>query len=260
VIDLHAHLLPGIDDGPPDDAGSVAMAKAAVEAGITAMAATPHIDHANNVMVGELADRRARLAQVLADERVDLQILQGGELTGARLMELPAEDLSALTLGGGRYLLLECPFTPVGSMFEHIVFRAQSLGFDVLLGHPERSPEFAGRPERLAGLVERRVLVQVTAGSLSGHFGRTVQRSTIEMLAEGLVHVISSDAHEARRRRPDLLSGVDALEGLVPGVADHAAYWTEVVPAAIVDGGEVEPAPRLKPSKGRMLTKRLLRR
>jgi protein-tyrosine phosphatase len=260
VIDLHSHLLPGIDDGPPDAAGSVAMARAAVQAGITAIAATPHIDHAHDVVVGELAERRLRLQAVLAAEGVELEVLQGGEITGARMMELGAEDLSVLTLGGGRHLLLECPFTPVGSMFEHIVFRAQSLGFDVLLGHPERSPEFAQRPARLASLIDRRVLVQVTAGSLAGHFGRTVQRATIEMLAEGLVHVIASDAHEALRRRPDLLEGLEALERLVPGVADHAEYWTEVVPAAIVDGGDVEPPPRLKPSKGRMLTKRLLRR
>jgi protein-tyrosine phosphatase len=260
VIDLHSHLLPGIDDGPPDDAGSIAMARAAVEAGIVAMAATPHIDHAHRVAVGELKRRRERLQTLLSAEGVALEILQGGELTGARLMELSAEELSVLTLGGGSYLLLECPFTPVGSMFEHLVFRAQSLGFEVLLGHPERSPEFAGRPERLASLVERRVLVQVTSGSLAGHFGRTVQRATIEMLAEGLVHVVSSDAHEAQRRRPDLLGGIEALERLVPGVGEHAAYWTQTVPAAIVGGAEVEPAPRLKPSKGRMLGKRLLRR
>jgi protein-tyrosine phosphatase len=138
VIDLHAHLLPGIDDGPPDDAGSLEMARVAVQAGITAMAATPHIGHAHDVVVAELAERRARLRELLTAEGIDLHVLQGGELTGARFMELQPQELAQLTLGGGRYLLLECPFTPVGSMFEQFVARAQGLGFDVLLGHPER--------------------------------------------------------------------------------------------------------------------------
>ncbi len=259
MIDLHSHLLPGIDDGPDDDDGAIALAKAAIEAGIDCMAATPHIDQKHAVKIEELAGRRDRLQGALSELGIPLRILQGGELTGTRLLELDAEHLETLTLGAGPYLLLECPFTPAGMMFDNVVSRAQSLGFQVVLAHPERSPEFMGKPERLSELTERGALAQVTTNSLTGGFGSTVQRATIEFFAAGLVHVVASDAHDARHRSPRLMEGFAAVETFLPGIQDAAEYWVRTAPGAIVAGTPVPAPPPLQVSRGRLAVRRLVR-
>lgn len=252
MIDLHAHLLPGIDDGPHDDDGAVVMARAAVDQGITAMAATPHIDFKHEVAIAELSARLNHLRQMLAGAGVSLEVHQGGEITPTRLLELTSTDLDMLTLGGGRYLLLECPFSRVGQMFDNVVFHAQSAGYEVLLAHPERSPEFLNDVPRLAGLVERGVRVQLTAGSLVGEFGRTVHGAAMTMAAEGLVHVVSSDAHDSVRRPPSLGPAMEALASAVPGSDQAIRYWTHTAPQTILTGTLVEPAPRLRAPRRRL--------
>jgi protein-tyrosine phosphatase len=243
VIDLHCHILPGLDDGPATPEAAVAMARAAVAAGTRAIATTCHVNHVFGLGPAELAGARAALAERLAAEGVELELLAGGEIAPERLPHLDDEALRALALGGGPYLLLECPLSPTGAALDMMVADLQRRGFGVLLAHPERSPGLMREPARLAALVERGALAQVTTGSLTGGFGEPVRRVAEEMVRRGLVHVLASDAHDAVHRPPDLRAagGLDERQ---------AAWMTEAAPAAIVAGRPLPERPPLPRARG----------
>ena len=227
MIDLHTHILPALDDGPPSTDASLEMARTAAAAGTRAMATTSHVAHVFSLDPEQIVHAREALAARLAHEGIDLELLAGGEIAHDRLPELDDESLRTLTLGGGSYLLLECPFTPIGDGLEPLVDDLHERGFDVLLAHPERSASFQRDPGLLASLVDQGALAQVTVGSLTGHFGQTAQRSAQLMVREGLVQVLASDAHDVVHRAP-VLEANGAL------TADQYKRMTSVVPEAIV--------------------------
>ncbi|HET8754837.1 MAG TPA: CpsB/CapC family capsule biosynthesis tyrosine phosphatase, partial [Solirubrobacteraceae bacterium] len=142
MIDLHAHILPGIDDGPATPEAALAMARTAAAAGTRAIATTSHVAHMFPIDPVQIVQGRERLAARLAAEGIELELLAGGEIAHDRLPELDDETLRSLTLGGGRYLLLECPFAPIGAGLEPLVDDLHERGFGVLLAHPERSASF----------------------------------------------------------------------------------------------------------------------
>jgi protein-tyrosine phosphatase len=243
MIDLHTHILPGVDDGPATTEAALGMAHAASVAGTRAMATTPHINHGFGVQPAGLASAREALADRLAEEGIELELLAGGEIAPERLQELDDDVLRTLALGGGHYVLLECPFSAVAGM-EMMVTDLHRRGFGVLLGHPERSPTFQRDPARLAALIELGALAQVTTGSFTGNFGEVPRRAAAAMLEQGLLHVLASDAHDEVHRRPDLHAA--------DGVLDEAQveWMTATVPAAIVAGGPLPDRPPLPPAGG----------
>jgi protein-tyrosine phosphatase len=232
VIDLHAHILPGIDDGPPTTEAALAMARTAAAAGTHAMATTSHVAHVFSLDPEQIVHGRETLAARLAYEGIDLELLAGGEVAHDRLPELTDDELRAVTLGGGSYVLLECPFAPIGDGLEPLVDDLHERGFGVLLAHPERSASFQRDPGLLATLVDQGALAQVTVGSLTGHFGSIPQRTAELMVREELVHVLASDAHDAVLRAP-VLDANGALS------ADQYMRMTTVVPEAILTGQPV---------------------
>jgi protein-tyrosine phosphatase len=251
MIDLHAHILPGLDDGPSSLVEALAMARVASAAGTRALATTTHVNHHFAVSPAHLMTARGALAERLATEGIELELLAGGEIAPERLADLDDETLRSLTLGGGPYVLLECPLSVGDAGLDLMVADLQRRGFGVLLGHPERSPAFLRDPGRLAALTARGALAQVTTGSLDGGFGQVVRRAATAMLEQGLVHVLASDAHDAVRRRPDL-NVPDALD-------DAQRTWMTVdAPAAIVAGSDLPPRPPLPRPRG--LRARMARR
>lgn len=230
MIDLHAHVLPGIDDGPPDLHSAIDLARVAVASGIRTMAATPHIDHRHHVAIDELADRRVELNTALASAGIGLHVVAGGEVTATRLLELGSSDLAKIALGGGRWLLLECPFmSGGGTFFDNAVYHAQSMGYDVLLGHPERSDELR-RPDRLVDLIDAGAATQVTAAAFTGGFGRSVLKAAFELARRGLISVVASDAHDAYKRSPHLLEHRGAVS------KEAFDVWTCAAPLALLEG------------------------
>jgi protein-tyrosine phosphatase len=250
VIDLHIHILPGLDDGPASDDAALAMARAAVGLGTQSVATTSHVDAGYGLRGAELAAAREALTARLDAEGIPLRLLQGGEIAAERLPLLDDDALAALTLGGGGTLLLECPFAPVGGAMEPMVADLRRRGFDVLLGHPERSPTFQRDPRRLERLVELGAIAQVTAGSLAGAFGSLVSRTAVVMLEAGLLHVIASDAHDTTRRTPDLHVAAEALTQRYGDAGEQLAWMTEAAPAAIVDGRPLPKRPPLPQARG----------
>jgi protein-tyrosine phosphatase len=250
VIDLHCHALPGIDDGPADMDEAIALARAAVEAGTRTLVATPHIDHSFGIDPGSLPGRVDALRQELAAADVPIEVLVGGEIALTRVIDLDESELDVLRLGGGPYLLLEAPLSPVAGDFEAVVLGVQERGWKVVLAHPERCPALLRQPERLARLVEAGVLTQVTAGSMAGVFGRTVARSTLRWLSAGLVHIVASDAHDAYRRPPSVLGAFERAEAELPGVKTIARWLTEETPRAVLDGAQLPERPPLPEAPG----------
>jgi protein-tyrosine phosphatase len=216
------------------------MARTAAAAGTRAIATTSHVNVGFGLGPADLAAARADLTALLRAEGVELELLAGGEIATRRLPSLDDETLAALTLGGGPYVLLECPLSTAPIDMGALVADLHARDFRVLLAHPERSPAFQRHPERLARLISGGALAQVTAGAFGGDFGAAARAAALTMLDRGLVHVLASDAHDAVRRPPDLRVADDVLdEAQVEWMADAA-------PSAIVAGDPLPARPPLR--------------
>lgn len=254
VIDLHCHLLPALDDGPAEEQASIALARRLVEDGVRIAAATPHLrsDHPD-VAPAELAGRCRALEDRCADEGVPLRIVPGGEVDLLWAQSASAEDLALASYGQrGSDLLVETPYGPLPRSFERLVSELQEAGFRILLAHPERSPTFQQDPQRLAELVARAVLVQVTASSLVGNPRRSRSTGLARALVEErLAHVIASDSHDAGHSgRASLADGVEAAGQLAPA---RSLWMVTEAPEAILSGDELPAPPADRPSFGRRL-------
>jgi protein-tyrosine phosphatase len=261
VIDLHSHVLPGIDDGPADMAGSLALAAAAAMDGTSTMAATPHLraDHPG-VRPEELAARCESLALAIAAAGVSLEIVSGAEVDVHWSMKASDEALRLASFAqNGTDLLLESPYGPLGSSFEDMVLSLSRRGYRVLLAHPERNPSFRAEPRRLELLVERGVLLQVTTQAVASKDPRSRSRWLAQGLVEhGLAHVIASDAHAATGgRSPTLSVAVRAARHLAP----LRAHWMVTdAPAAVLEGAPLPPPPSRRSAPGGGSRRRLWRR
>jgi len=239
VIDLHAHLLPGLDDGPPDEAGALAMAGEAAAAGVRMMAATPHLRaDFPAVRPEELADRAARVRERLAAAGVALEVVQGGEVDVLWAQTASDAALRAVSYGGrGHDLLVETPYGELPGMFEDLLFRIRVRGFRLLLAHPERNPSFQADPQRLIRLTEQGVLLQLTAASVSARGHSRAARLAHRLIADGHAHVIASDMHRAGGTRASL------RDALAAAGSDRARWMVTDAPAAILAGDPLPPAP-----------------
>lgn len=241
MIDLHFHILPQVDDGPPDLRRSIELARAAEADGTQLVAATPHLreDHPH-VRSSELAARCRELNAALADADVALEVVAGGELDVLWVQEADEEQLRLASYAQrGTDVLLETPYGAIAPSFDAAVRRLQALGYRILLAHPERNRAFQQAPARLSRLVRDGVLIQVTAGSLVPPRRRSRSHElAVQLVEHGLAHVIASDAHSATEMRPPNLSaGVAAASAIDPRVA---LWMTLDAPLAILAG---EPLP-----------------
>ena len=244
VIDLHSHVLPGIDDGPPTIEGSLALARAAAAAGTGVLLATPHVNSryrndATDIAAG-VRDLNARLRGegVATADGTPLEVRPGAEIALTLVAELAPEQLAALSLGGGPWLLVEPPFAPVAPNLDAIVLDLLDRGHRILLAHPERCPALRRDPRMLRGLVNAGVLTSVTAGSLVGHFGGEARDFALELARGGMLHNVASDAHDELHRPPVIAADVERA-----GLGPLARWLTVEVPTAILEGGEIPARP-----------------
>ena len=248
MIDLHCHLLPGIDDGAPDEAAALEMARIAVADGILTTACTPHVYPGlyENDAAG-IESRVDGLQRRLLDEGIELNLAIGADahLTPELLGRLKAGTVP--TRAGGRYFLLEPPHTVAPPRFSESMFGFVAAGYVPVLTHPERLSWIKHHYAVFAALVQSGVWMQVTAGSLNGRFGKAAQYFGEKMLDDGLVHLLATDAHSTRHRAPLLAEGRRAAERLVG--AEEARRLVVDRPRAILDDcppHEVAPAPALR--------------
>lgn len=241
MLDLHTHILPGVDDGPDSMEESMEMARLAFAGGTRIIVATPHnrdvVERSSISTVRSLVDEMNRLLQA---EALPVTVLMGME--NHLEMDTPqqVERGLALPIEGTRYILLEFPFEFYPFYAEDVVFKLQLQGLKPIIVHPERIAPIMDDVEVLANLVGKGALSQVTAGSIAGRFGKDVQRFTRELLRKDLVHIIASDGHTARgERRPVLSAGLEAAIKLVGEAA--AMKMVEDVPAAVVEDRDLDP-------------------
>lgn len=251
MIDLHCHILPGIDDGAADTGESVVLARAFAADGVHTVAATPHLrsDHPG-VVVAELAERCRSLNELLAEEGVPVHVVAGGEIDLLWAQSASPEKIALASYGQrGADLLLETPYGPLPPAFEQLVFNLQDAGFRILLAHPERNASLQRDPARIRELARRGVLIQVTASSLVGKSRRSKATGLARALVQdGIAHVIASDSHSlAGPERASLAQGVAAAAKIAPS---RSTWMVTEAPQAILAGEPLPRAPEDRPTLG----------
>ena len=236
MVDLHCHILPGVDDGSLDLADSLAMARQAAGDGIERVCATPHIRHDHDVRIEQIAGRIEDLNRALRDEGLPVEILQGGEVAETAVEGLSEEELGRVALGAGRWILLEPAPGPLSDTLIARVSRLAERGHRALIAHPERHLS-ADMYERIAILIAEGALVQATAD----FFLRERFAEGMRMLAaQGLVHVLSSDAHSSHGGRPLHLREAFGVLAEIEATAPHLEWMRAVAPRGIVQGDELD--------------------
>lgn len=236
MIDIHHHLLFGLDDGPREIEVSLAMAEMSIQNGVTHVVCTPHSSeqYAFNPQVN--SERLAMLQEQLGDR---LTLALGCDF---HLMYDNIEDAtvhpSRYSINGKNYLLVEFPNHSISPSMTEIFFRLGLAGLTSIITHPERNPVVVRHPERLAEWIRNGCYVQITAASLDGRFGKTAQQVSHDLLRQNWVHFIATDAHDVTSRPPKLRKaydtvamryGVETAERLCV-TNPHAAFYGEPMP------------------------------
>lgn len=257
MIDLHCHVLDGIDDGPATPDGSLALARTAVASGTRTLVATPHVNSRYENEASGIAAAVERLRALLHADGSPLALVAGAEVALSRVFEIEPDELSRLCLGDGGWLLLEPPFRASAPQLVPAVEMLQKRGYGVVLAHPERCPLFYRDIGLVEQLVRRGVLTSVTASSLTGSFGGAARAFAVQLAEIGLLHNIASDAHDDADRPPQIAKHIERA-----GLADLGEWLTEEVPGAILSGSEIPPRPRasISPRAGRQGSLSRLRR
>lgn len=250
MIDIHAHILPGVDDGPRDWDEAIATVRAAAAEGITEMVATSHM-----LPDGPFANTREQLLPLVDELRkrvgaagLPVRIHAGGEVHISPDLAQRLDEGRVLTYcDARRYMLVEFPPSEIPSYAEHVLFELQLRGVTPVLAHVERNQGVLRNPERLYELIARGALAQVTASSLRGR-GAVTEFSEY-LIRHRMVHFVATDTHGADRRPPRLS---EALETLSQWIGDEAARRLVYENPAALLAGESWPEPdALRPSRRR---------
>ncbi|WP_042345875.1 tyrosine-protein phosphatase [Bacillus massiliigorillae] len=202
MIDLHSHILWGVDDGAKTLEDSLKMAKQAVNQGIRTIVATPH--HMNGNYLNTRKDIKTKVSELnnhLEKKQIPLDVLPGQEIRvyGDLLKDYEKGQLVCVN-DVTNYLLIELPTFNFTDYYEKILFEIRLQGLIPVIVHPERNRFFLENPHKLYDLVQQGVLTQVTAASLTGHFGRRIKKFSLQIIKANLTHFIASDAHNVSTR------------------------------------------------------------
>ena len=234
MIDLHTHILPGLDHGPRDWDEALEMCRIAVADGITTIAVTPHVSEVFPNSSQRIEAAAVELRQRLGDAGIPLTVVVGGDYH----VRPDLSPRNVLTLGGnGRYFLLEFPYQLLPPRADAFVKMLIDRGLLPIVTHPERTASLQRDWRRLEPLVKAGALVQVTAGSLLGEFGPAAAAAANRFLKKGWVHLLASDAHWAHERAPRLAGGRDAAAKVIGEEAARALV--ESNPEAILQGRDL---------------------
>jgi protein-tyrosine phosphatase len=222
MIDIHSHILPEVDDGAKSLDEALRMAEIAVADGITHMVATPHCGEYGTTEGWESIKMRVSDFQAHLDRNgIGLQMVTGTETLVAPTLPQWMDEEIGFSIGKTRYLLIEFPFTNLPFYTENVLFDLQAKGFTPIVAHPERYAYVQQEPEFVEKLVSKGMLMQVTAGSLTGVFGERARASAEALLKRNLVHFLASDAHSPTSKRIPVLT--EGLERAIQLVGEPAA-------------------------------------
>jgi protein-tyrosine phosphatase len=263
MIDLHNHILPGLDDGPRTFEETMEMCRISYRDGIRTIVATPHTlnsvyETSRSTILAKVRELNAAIKEKLFAEPparpktrrsgnpgpellpdpagpMDLKIIPGADVHfSEEILSQGNQDEITTIADGGRFLLIEFPFWGVPHRAEAILFALLVRGITPIISHPERNLEIAGSPQRYRDIVQMGCLGQITAGSFTGEFGRDARQAAENLLNKNLVHFIASDAHSANGRPPVLSEAVRKAAKIVG--KEQARKMVTEYPQAILEG------------------------
>jgi protein-tyrosine phosphatase len=251
MIDIHTHILPGVDDGVQSEDEAVEFARMAAEDGVRVIVATPHCREGSYENVrSDVLEHVARLRSRLTREGIPIDLQPGAEVHIAPELLVRVREGRAPTLAdNGRTLLLELSLSQVPIQLERMVFELKLGGLEVVFAHPERIRYFQDDVRRYEAVVQQGAWGQITTGSILGDFGSAAREFSEELLRKGLVHVLASDAHNLRGRPPVLSA---ARQASVAWVGErYAQAMVETAPRALLAGTPLEMPPIEDPTPRR---------
>lgn len=232
--DLHAHILPGVDDGPAHIDDAIAIARIAAANGTRMMLATPHRkDVTENWSVPHIRSLAAELQRRIDAEGIPIVLALGMENHIDETLPRDAADGRALTMNGSRYILVEMPFFEQRDFVEGALSALQAQGLTPVFAHPERIEAFQRCPALLKRYIGMGMLSQVTRGSLLGHWGEPARQFALDLLRQGLAHMLSSDTHSPKPPRTPELGRAVRIAAEVVG-EDAALRMATDAPRAII--------------------------
>jgi protein-tyrosine phosphatase len=249
LIDLHCHILPGLDDGPQDVAESVEMAACALKDGIHTIVATPHTSNGvYHNSLNTIQKRCRQLEKTFQAKQIPMHICPGAEIRIHKGMEqlISAGELATIN-NTGQYVLVEFPHDRVLPGTQETLDRLLASGITPILAHPERNPALQRNPDLLADWVSKGCLVQLTAMSITGELGKAAKAYSHFLLTHQQAQIIASDAHDAVSRPPILSRAVDMTADLLGDTA-AADAMVKANPRKIIEGKPLHPPAPLKGS------------
>jgi protein-tyrosine phosphatase len=241
MVDLHCHILPGLDDGPSDMDESVAMAESAIADGITHVVATPHASHDFNFDYQRTKELRAELQERIGN-RLKLATGCDFHLSPENLAALRA-DPAPYCINQNEYLLVELNEVSIPPAMDQTLHEIQLAGVRPIITHPERNSLLRARPDQMKNWIRQGCFAQATGGAITGSFGPTAQAAAISWIDEGLIHFISSDAHSTRRRVLRLQPAYDAILDKFGQQTAQALFLEN--PLAAFEGRELPYVPEI---------------
>lgn len=242
MVDLHCHILPGIDDGSANMEESIAMAESAIADGITHVVATPHSSSQYHFDFAQVRELRDELQNKIGDK---LKIATGCDF------HLNPENLSSLRsdawpycINQHNFLLLEFNEFSIPPSIDQTLHAIQLAGVQPIITHPERNGILRAHPERLKKWVRQGCFAQVTGGALTGGFGPSAQQDALRWIGQGLIHFVASDAHNTRNRPLRLQSAYNVVVDRFGQEKAHALFQDN--PLAAFEGRELPHVPELE--------------
>jgi protein-tyrosine phosphatase len=252
MIDLHCHILPGIDDGAADLSTALEMASASVADGVSVVACTPHIlpglYHNSGAQIRQAT---TQLQGALDREGISLKLVTGADNHVVPNFAKELRSGHLLSLADTRYVLVEPPHHVAPPRLEEFFFELLTAGYVPILTHPERLTWVSSHYDAIQRLVRAGVWMQLTAGSLTGTFGRRAKHWAERMLDDGFAHILATDAHNVDRRPPDLAAGRESAAKRVG--AEEAEHLVMTRPEGVLR--DLPPSSLPLPDSAQMLPK-----
>ena len=240
MIDIHCHILPGLDDGAKSLNEAVEMARIAEAEGIEKIVATPHLFRGNYEYedLSIIEDKRKELNSVLEANSIQVEILEGAEVhISHNLIDEIRKNRSHLVLHKSSYMSVEFPANHVYSGIKELFFELMSEGITPIIAHPERNSVFIRNPSLLYELIQMGGLAQANSYSFSGIYGRDIKETVFRLLELNLIHFVGSDGHNKRSLAPRLMEAVKSIERVGGKKMAKALVWDN--PKAVIEDREI---------------------
>lgn len=242
MIDIHSHILPGIDDGAKDLATAVEMAQLYLDNGFHHVVATPHwLDDVNKNPAADSRQAITSLQQELARRKMPLQLHHGGEFFISLDILAALKKGTGVSLANSRYVLVEFPMRDCSAFIETAVFQLLVKGYVPIIAHPERYSYVIDDPNLVYQWIEKGALIQLNMPSLMGMYGKKAEKTAEILLRHQMVHFLGTDAHSPRRRSPNVQPALSIAKKLIG--ADRVEKLMVMNPTHILQNKRLHPQP-----------------